>query len=39
MSAMRTVFHTSTAFERTLSALTLFMISSQSPLRNAPWFA
>jgi hypothetical protein len=28
ISPMRTVFHTSTAFERTLRALTLFMISS-----------
>ena len=39
ISANRTVFQTSTAFDSTLKALTLFMISSQSPLRNAPWLA
>jgi hypothetical protein len=34
---MRTVFQTKTAFESTLRALTLFMISSTSPERKTPW--
>src|SRR4051812_363945 len=36
---MRTVFQTRTALDRSASALTSFMISSQSPVRNAPWLA
>jgi hypothetical protein len=36
ISVTRSVFQTSTAFESTLSALTLFMISSRAPDRKAP---
>ena len=36
ISAMRTVFQTSTAFDSRLRQLALFIISSRSPVRNSP---
>ena len=38
-SPILTVFQASAAFGSRLRALTLFMISAQATLRNAPWFA
>src|SRR6516164_7424062 len=39
ISAIRTVFQTSTAFDSRLRQLALFIISSRSPVRNSPRLA